>query len=155
MTSSVLLRDVIDDDLPILFEHQMDSEANQMAAFTPRERDEFMAHWAKILGDETVDKKTIAYDGQVAGSIVSFVKDGKREVGYWIGREFWGKGIATSALSEFLRHVMVRPLYAHVAEHNVASVRVLEKCGFTISGHARTPAGERGEEVDEVVLRLD
>jgi RimJ/RimL family protein N-acetyltransferase len=74
---------------------------------------------------------------------------------HWIDRRFWGKGIATAALSAFLDHVKVRPLYAHVAEHNVASIRVLEKCGFTITGHDRTPPSERGVSVNEVVLRLD
>jgi RimJ/RimL family protein N-acetyltransferase len=71
----------------------------------------------------------------VAGNVVSFEQDGEREVGYWIGREYWGKGVATEALSQFLDHVEVRrPLYAGVAKHNVASIRVLEKCGFTIVG---------------------
>jgi RimJ/RimL family protein N-acetyltransferase len=155
VVGGVELREVTEEDLPIFFEHQIDPEALRMAAFTPRNRKEFMAHWAGIVGDDAVDKKTILFDGDVVGSIVSFEKAGKREVGYWIDRRFWGKGIATTALSAFLNHVKVRPLYARVAKHNVASIRVLEKCGFTIAGHDRTPPGERGVSVDEVVLRLD
>jgi RimJ/RimL family protein N-acetyltransferase len=85
---------------------------------------------------------------------VSFEQSGEREVGYWIGREYWGKGIATRALSEFLGHVKVRPLYAHVAKHNIASIRVLEKCGFTISGEDKRFSNARGEEVEEFVLKL-
>ena len=77
---------------------------------------------------------TILLEGQVAGSIVSFAQSGKLQVGYWIGRSYWGQGIATKALSAFLGHVKARPLYAHVAKHNIASLRVLEKCGFTICG---------------------
>lgn len=123
------MRDVREDDLPILFDHQQDPDASQMAAFTPRDRDEFMAHWAKILHDETVMKKTVLFDGEVAGNIVSFERDGEREVGYWIGRDYWGRGIATNALSEFLAHVTERLLFAHVAEHNLASIRVLENAG--------------------------
>jgi RimJ/RimL family protein N-acetyltransferase len=154
MVTGVHLRDVSEDDLPIFFEHQLDPEANEMAALTPRDEEEFILHWAKILRDETVVKRTILFDGSVAGSVVSFERGGKREVGYWIGREYWGRGIATRALSQFLDHVPARPLFAHVAKHNVASIRVLEKCGFRVSGHATAPASERGEEVEELILKL-
>ena len=130
-----MLRDVADSDLPIFFEHQRDPVANRTADFPPRDREKFIAHWTKILADENVTKKTVLFDGRVAGNVVSFERDGEREVGYWIGREYWGKGVATEALSRFLGHVEVRrPLYAGVAKRNVASVRVLEKCGFTIVG---------------------
>lgn len=154
LTGDVQLRDVAHGDLPIFFEHQLDPDANHMAAFTARDRDAFTAHWTRILGDETIIKKTILFDGHVAGNVVSFEQSGEREVGYWIGREYWGKGIATRALSEFLGHVKVRPLYAHVAKHNIASIRVLEKCGFTISGEVKRFSNARGEEVEEFVLKL-
>lgn len=154
MADKVQLREVVEADLPTLFEHQMDPEANRMAAFTPRNREEFFVHWNKILEDDAVAKKTVVLNGQVAGSIVSFERDGKREVGYWIGREHWGRGIATTALSEFLGQEKTRPLFAHVAKHNMASIRVLEKCGFTVSRRLKAIATDRGEEVEEVVLRL-
>lgn len=154
MSAEAQLRDVTEADLPTFFKHQMDPEANRMAAFTPRNRDEFFVHWNKILADDTVAKKTILFNGQVAGSIVSFERDGEREVGYWIGREHWGRGIATKALSVFLDHVTARPLFAHVAKHNVASIRVLEKCGFAVSRRLKAIATDRGEEVEEVILRL-
>jgi RimJ/RimL family protein N-acetyltransferase len=80
----------------------------------------------------------------VAGNVVSFVQSGEREVGYWIGNEYWGTGVATQALSGFLNHVDTRALYAHVARHNVASIRVLEKCGFEVSW----------EEPEELLLKL-
>jgi RimJ/RimL family protein N-acetyltransferase len=102
MKRSILLRDVQESDLPIFFEQKRDPIANQMAAFPARDRDEFMAHWAKIIQDETVILKTILFEGQVAGNLISFEMSGKREVGYRLGREFWGKGIATQALSAFL-----------------------------------------------------
>jgi len=109
MTSQVLLRDVRENDLPVFFEHQLDPVATQMAAFPARDREPFMAHWAKILGDNTVIKQTILFNGGVAGNIVCWEQSGDREVGYWIGREFWGKGIATWAFSEFLHQVKTRP----------------------------------------------
>lgn len=148
------MRDVTKGDLPSFFEHQFDPVANEMAAFTARDEDEFMAHWTKILNDDTVVTKTVLFDDRVAGNVVSFERDGEREVGYWIGREFWGQGIATKALLEFLRHVTARPLFAHVAKHNIASIRVLEKCGFVVYGEAKTLANERGEEVEEFILKL-
>jgi len=127
LTNDVQLRDVTEGDLPIFFDQQMDPAANQMAAFPARDRNAFMAHWTKILGDKTNTIKTIFFDGQVAGNVVSWEQSGERLVGFWIGREYWGRGIATKALAEFLGHVKTRPLYAWVAKHNVASIRVLEK----------------------------
>lgn len=130
----VLLRDVKRGDLPIFFEHQLDPEATRMAGFPARDRRSFMEHWEKILADESVVKKTILFQGEVAGNVVSFLHSGEREVGYWIGREFWGRGVATTALAEFLHLEERRPLYANVARHNAASIKVLENCGFRISG---------------------
>src|SRR5688500_12902104 len=130
MPDNIQLRDVIEADLPIFFEHQLDPEATQMAAFPSRTRESFMAHWTKIMAEDSVLLKTILFNGIVAGNMVCFEQLGEREVGYWLGREYWGKGIATLALEQFLKQIKTRPLYAHVAKQNVASRRVLEKCGF-------------------------
>jgi RimJ/RimL family protein N-acetyltransferase len=154
LTSDVRLRDVTDDDLPIFFEQQRDSEANKMAAFPARTRDAFMAHWTKILSDETVTIKSILFDGSVAGNILSWEQDHKRLVGYWIGKSYWRKGVATKALSEFLGVVKARPLYAHVAMQNIASIRVLEKCGFTICGEETAPFDAPSDGVEELVYKL-
>lgn len=155
MTRDVVLREVTEGDLPIFFEQQLDPDANQMAAFPARDREAFMVHWAKILGDDTVTLKTILFDGQVAGNIVSWSQFDEREVGYWIGRKYWGKGVATRALSEFLGYVKERPLYAHVAKHNIASIRVLGKCGFTICGDDKVVPSTGGEAVEEFILKLE
>jgi RimJ/RimL family protein N-acetyltransferase len=128
-----LLRDVVETDLPIFFEHQRDPEATRMADFPARDREAFTAHWQKILGDDTLTKKTIVFEGQVAGNVVSWEQEGKRLVGYWIGKEFWGKGLATRALAELLVELPMRPLHAYVAKTNLGSIRVLEKCGFKAS----------------------
>jgi RimJ/RimL family protein N-acetyltransferase/quercetin dioxygenase-like cupin family protein len=132
--TGVVLRSVERGDLPFFFEHQLDPEATSMAGFPARDEESFMAHWTRILNDESVVKKTILFQGEVAGNIVSFVQSGEREVGYWIGKEYWGKGIATHALAAFLSLEERRPLCAHVALSNAASIRVLEKCGFRITG---------------------
>jgi RimJ/RimL family protein N-acetyltransferase len=158
MASALLLRDVIQDDLPIFFEQQLDRDANYMAAFTakdPSDRDAFTAHWHRILADATVIIRTILCDGQVAGSVLRYEEAGKPEVSYWLGKEYWGKGIATRALSEFLAHGnKMRPIYAGVAKDNLGSRRVLEKCGFTIIGESKGFANARGEDIEELILEL-
>ena len=140
MTREVVLRDVREDDLEIFFEQQLDPAANHMAAFTsrdPADRDAFGKHWTMILSEEAIAKKSILFDGQVAGHVLGFEHFGKESVSYWIGKEYWGKGIATQALSLFLDRQKTRPLYARAAKDNVASIRVLEKCGFKQEGRLR------------------
>jgi len=136
-----------------LFEHQRDPVACQMAAFPPRDREAFLAHWRKILADDQVIKRTILLEIEVAGNVVCWEKSGKLFVGYWLGRSFWGQGLASRAISEFVSLVPARPIHAHVAKSNVASIRVLEKCGFQRSGETRAvPTG--GEVVDEIIYSL-
>jgi RimJ/RimL family protein N-acetyltransferase len=125
-----------------------------MALFPARERDAFDAHWRKLLADETLTKKTIVHEGQVAGNVVSWPQDGRQLVGYWVGREFWGQGLATAALAELTEELATRPLYAWVARSNPASIRVLEKCGFE-PVDSRAEHDERlGVIVEEVLLEL-
>jgi RimJ/RimL family protein N-acetyltransferase len=129
----VWLRNIEPDDLPVFYEQQLDPEATRMAAFPSRDRASFDAHWQKnILGNPDAIAQTIIVDGKVAGNIGSWQQEGIRLVGYWIGKEYWGKGVATRALFAFLNLVTDRPLHAHVAKHNVGSIRVLEKCGFSV-----------------------
>ncbi|HSG45152.1 MAG TPA: GNAT family N-acetyltransferase [Anaerolineales bacterium] len=152
--NNISIRPVTQSDLPSFFEHQLDNEAIAMAAFPSRDRESFDAHWAKIMANESNILMTIEVDNQVAGNIVSWEQEGKQEVGYWLGREFWGKGIATEALSQFLGVVKTRPLFGHVAKHNTASLRVLEKCGFTVIGDDKYVNIGKNE-VEEFVLRLN
>ena len=146
------LRPVEPNDLPLFFEHQRDPVAVEMVGFRSRDRAAFDQHWAKILADQTGLIRTIVATfpesqpkEEVAGYIVSWSSDGKREIGYWIDRAYWGRGVATGALSAFLRLEQTRPLYAGVAKHNAASVRVLQKCGFTFLDSAN----EKGADVDD------
>lgn len=157
VTGDVVLRDVTEEDLPVFFEHQRDRSANHMAAFTardPEDRAAFLAHWARILGNTTVLNRTVLVDGKVVGYVASFEQDGHREVSYWLGREHWGRGLATRALSAFLKQVKVRPLHARVAKDNLGSLRVLRKCGFVITGEDKGFANARGTETEEFLLIL-
>jgi len=133
----VLLRAVESADLPVFYEHQLDEEAAAMAVFASRDREAFTVHWEqRVLGDEAVVARTVVADGEVVGNVVSWPQDGERLVGYWIGKPFWGRGIATRALQAFLEELETRPLHARVARHNAGSIRVLEKCGFRLVGQA-------------------
>jgi RimJ/RimL family protein N-acetyltransferase len=131
--TKILLRPVVESDLPILFQQQLEPEAIAMSAYPSKDRGEFMRHWEGILKNKAIVARTIIYKEKIAGHIICW-KEGKYEqrVGYWIGKQFWGRGIASSALAEFLQLVKTRPLYAHVANHNLASKRVLEKNGFIL-----------------------
>lgn len=152
----ITLREVIESDLPIFYEHQSDPLAWRMAAFKSRDREKFMAHWAKLRADRSVVLRTILCGDVVAGTVMSFLLERKRQVGYWIGRELWGRGIATAALTAFLEQYPARPLYAHAAWHNTGSLRVLEKCGFQRIGEEQEPAppGTDGEPVTLCVYKL-
>ena len=141
---AAVIRDVIESDLPIFFEHQQDPEATSMAVFPARDREAFDAHWQKILADDTLTTKTVIFEDRVAGNVGSWPQDGKRLVGYWIGREFWGQGLATRALAELIAELPHRPLHAYVATTNTGSIRVLEKCGFVLAE----------EEPDELLYEL-
>ncbi|MFZ1218045.1 MAG: GNAT family N-acetyltransferase [Chthoniobacterales bacterium] len=151
MNQSVRLRNVEQGDLPAFFEHQRDPESVAMVVFNSRERPAFDEHWAKILADDTSLKQTVVVDGEVAGNVTSFLRDGVREVGYWLDRAYWGRGVATAALSAFLKLEKTRPLFAGVARHNVGSLRVLQKCGFLLIG---SPDPTSADSEDDLFLTL-
>jgi RimJ/RimL family protein N-acetyltransferase len=126
------LRSVQDSDLEAFYEHQSDQEAAALADVPSRKRPAFETHWKWLRSDPQILIRTIEQDGEVAGYIFTFIFHGDRVVGYWLGREHWGRGIATEALGAFLELVDERPLRATVAPANKASVRVLEKNGFQL-----------------------
>jgi RimJ/RimL family protein N-acetyltransferase len=152
------LRDVRDEDLPLLFEQWADPVAVHMAAFTASDhmdREAFERRWSRLRADATVLARAVVVDDDVAGTIGSWGSAGEREVTYWIGRKYWGRGIATAALTAFLAVERSRPLHARVASDNAASRRVLEKCGFRVIATERSVAEARSAEIEELVLRLD
>jgi RimJ/RimL family protein N-acetyltransferase len=129
-----------------------------MAAFTAPDHadwDTFERRWSRRRADASVIARAIIVDGEITGTIGSWGDPGEREVMCWIGRSHWAKGIATSALRAFLAVDLSRPLRARVASDNVASRRVLEKCGFRVIATERTFAQARSTEIEEQVLRLE
>jgi RimJ/RimL family protein N-acetyltransferase len=148
-----MLRNVVDDDLPTFFEHQRDEEATSRAAFAGREWDAFISHWRQnILGNPANEARTILVDDKVAGYVASWEQDGRRLVAYWVGREYWGRGVAPAALCEFLKmHEHHRPIHAYVALSNARSIRVLEKCGFQRAGEPVV----HSDAIAEVLFQFD
>jgi len=149
-----VLRDVAEADLDIFFEQQRDPEATAMALFPARDREAFDAHWGRLLADDSLVTRTIVDEGAVAGNMGCWEQDGRWLVGYWLGRQFWGRGLATAALAELVEELDQRPLYAWVATSNVGSIRVLEKCGFVEVERRAERDEHAGEVVEEILCQL-
>src|SRR5437868_5443403 len=134
---SITIREVESSDLETFYEHQLDPEAIRMAAFVcedPKDKVAFDAHWDKILNSSQITQRTIVAEGQVAGHIACYPHGENIEVTYWLGREFWGRGLATQGLNRMLHIVVDRPIFARAETDNIGSIRVLQKCGFKIIG---------------------
>ena len=76
---TVTLRDMVESDLPVLYEHQRDPLAVEMAAFPPKEKNKFMHLWQKAMEDESTIKKTIVAGGEIAGYVVCWKKEDRSE----------------------------------------------------------------------------
>ena len=155
----IVLRATTDDDLDALFEMMRDPVAVRMAAFTPPDPDDraaFDQSQARIRSSPEVRHRVVTVDGQVVGSIGSFVMDGDTQIAYWIDRAWWGRGVAGRAVAEFLREVTVeRPLFARAASDDVGSLAVLRKAGFHEIGREVSFANARQGEIEETILRLE
>lgn len=154
----VTLREICDADFPIFFTQQLDRAANWMAAFTPIDptnRAAFDERWQRLRQDDKIIMRTILADNEVAGSILAYGEPGIREISYWIGKPYWGHGVATKAARIFISGLDERPLYARVAKDNLGSMRVLEKCGFVIVMGDKAFAHARGKMVEEWVMKLE
>ena len=155
VTPAVRLRSVDERDLVVFFDHQADPQAVEMAAFPARDKDQFAAHWARVRADDSVVARTIVVGGLVAGNIGSWQQDGQQLLGYWVGREWWGRGVATQAVALLVDELSIRPLCAHVARHNVGSIRVLEMCGFRRDRAQEESAPAPDDGIEELIYVLD
>ena len=154
-TNLVTLRDAELQDIPALFEFQNDPAFSAMAYVKPRSREAFDQHFRKTLKDPNCIINTILLGDTVAGVVVCFQHEKTDSLGYSVGREFWGQGIATAAVKLFLEDVSIRPLTARVARTNLASIRVMEKCGFAFVKHELSPETERYLACEEAVYVLE
>ncbi|CAN5421566.1 GNAT family N-acetyltransferase [soil metagenome] len=146
-----------EDDLNSFFEFQLDQEANYLAAFTAKDafdKTAYIEKYTRHLHDPTIITRTIKLNNVIVGSIAQFVIEQDAEITYWIDSKLWGKGIASSALKEFLKIVQTRPLLGRVAFDNYGSQKVLEKCGFEKIGVAKGFANARQSEIQEFIYKL-
>jgi [ribosomal protein S5]-alanine N-acetyltransferase len=144
-------------DLEFFFQFQLDEEANYLAAFTskdPSDKEAYFEKFTKILDDPSINNQTILIGETIAGSVAKFEIEGDAEITYWIDRNFWGKGIATTALKNFLMIENTRPIFARVAFDNFGSQKVLEKCGFVKIGADKGFANARQAEIEEFIYKL-
>jgi len=155
--SNIILTKTKIEDLIILFEFQLDKEANYLAAFTPKDPNDktaYLEKYAKHIADPTINMQTISIRGEIVGSIAKFFIENDAEITYWIDRKLWGQGIATSALNEFLKMEQNRPIHGRVAFDNYGSQKVLEKCGFVKIGKDKGFANARQVEIEEYIYQL-
>jgi|SRR6185312_4215782 len=145
------------DDLNAFFQFQLDKEANYLAAFTakdPNDKTAYLEKYTKLLTNPTVNMRTIKVNDVIAGSVSKFVIENDAEITYWIDRNFWRQGIATTALKEFLKIEQIRPIRGRVAFDNYGSQKVLEKCGFIKIGKDKGFANARQTEIEEYIYKL-
>lgn len=156
-SNQISLRQTIMTDLEKFFEFQLDKEAMHLAAFTPKDPTEkiaYMTKFKRLLEDPTITMKTIIVDRQIAGSVAKFLMEDDAEITYWIDRKFWGQGVASAALKDFLSIENTRPIFGRVAFDNYGSQKVLEKCGFEKTGTDKGFANARQKEIEEFIYKL-
>lgn len=153
----ITLRKTVAADLEHLFIFQLDEEGGYLAAFMPKnhtDKQAYLQKYTKFLSEPTINMCTILVDNIIAGSVSKFEMDGDAEITYWIDKKFWGKGVGTQALRDFLTLEGARPIFGRVAFDNIGSQRVLEKCGFTKIGTDRGFANARQTEIEEFIYKL-
>jgi RimJ/RimL family protein N-acetyltransferase len=109
---------------------------------------------------DTLRNFAIEANGELAGGIGFIIGTGERAgtaaLGYWLGRRFWGRGIATEAVQTVTQWAFdalrLRRVWANVMDPNVASARVLEKAGFSLEARMRDAISDRrGVVHDELI----
>ena len=147
----MILRPVTDADLPVLWDHQNDESAHEMAGFSSyREQAAFEERMLKILAKPEIIILAIEIEGKVFGTVGKWVAEAQDEINYWIDPQHWGRGIATQAVKLFLERHSHRPIYGHTAADNFGSIRVLEKNGFQRIDVKTSWAEARSSEIQEI-----
>lgn len=155
--SKLTLRPTKLSDLETLFVFQLDCQARFLAAFMGKDstnKSAFLVKYTKLLDEPTVHMQTLMLAGVVIGSISKFEIEGDAEITYWVDKRFWGKGIATAALHQFLKMEPMRPISGRVAFDNIGSQRVLQSSGFVRIGEDKGFASARQEEIVEYIYQL-
>lgn len=114
--------------------------------------------------NENQDNTILALEvnGEAVGGIgLHGLKDVYRynaEVGYWLSEKYWGKGLMSDAVSVMVDYAFTRKswlrIFATIFEHNLSSMRVLEKCGFKKEAIHRKAVMKEGQLLDEHLFSL-
>lgn len=111
------------------------------------------------MNNASRDFFAISFNGYLAGGIGVTPKSDiyrlNTELGYWLGRDFWGYGIGTEAVRQMVEFVFsqteIARIYACPFPHNLASIRVLEKNGFILEARFEKILIKHGLLMDELV----
>jgi RimJ/RimL family protein N-acetyltransferase len=127
--------------------------------YTPADAEQ----WVKKATSETSNADfAIAVDDAAVGGISIFLQTDifrrSAEIGYWLGEEFWGRGIVTEAvraMTEYaFSHYDICRIYAGVFEWNPASMRVLEKAGYELESRTKKSVTKDGQTIDEFIYAI-
>ena len=154
----IVLRQSINSDIPIFFENQADEGALFMSAFTskdPLNKEAYIKKWERLIEIESINMQTILWDNEIVGCVVKFVMEGDSDITYAINKKFWGQGMATEAVNQFLDIEKTRPLFGRTAFDNIGSQKVLERNGFVRIGENEAFANARDEKIKEYIYKLD
>ena len=155
---NLTLVQTVPEHLETLFHFQTNEEGMYMAAFMPEDpynKEAYIEKYSRFLKDPAIHMRTILAGDVIVGSVSKFIMEGDNEITYWIDRKYWGRGIATAALQQFLLLEVSRPIFGRVAFDNTGSQKVLEKCGFVKTGEDKGFANARQAEIAEFIYKLE
>jgi RimJ/RimL family protein N-acetyltransferase len=130
---------------------------NQPDAFPHPYKDHDAQEWIELISSmQPCSHFALDVEGKAVGGIgFKMQEDVHRrsaEIGYWLGREFWGRGIATEAVKATTEYAFktfdLCRVYACVFAWNPASAKVLEKCGYLLEGRLRKAILKDGKMTD-------
>jgi ribosomal-protein-alanine N-acetyltransferase len=155
----IVLREFIDSDLETLVRLANNEVVSRYLAYTfPFPYTKSDGEWWISTGSRQngVISRVIEYQGQFVGSVGIHPQVGWRshvaEIGYWVAQEHWHKGIAAAALAQMTDYgftaLQLRKLCAPVLAANIASMKVLEKCGYVLEGILKGEVQKQGTYFD-------
>jgi RimJ/RimL family protein N-acetyltransferase len=116
----------------------------------------------KAGGEVPLTSYAIVVDGEAVGGIGIVLQPDvfrrSAEIGYWLGEQYWGRGIVTEALRALTEYAFANfdlcRIYAGVFESNPASMRVLEKAGYEFEGRMKKAVTKDGKTMDDFIYAI-
>jgi [ribosomal protein S5]-alanine N-acetyltransferase len=159
-TAHFTLRPYRKSDLESMVKHINDKEiaGNTLTIpypYTMKDAEDWYGRFRKMMRKKGRNRiaSAIVINGEVVGTVGITTHEHKAEIGYWLGRAFWGQGIMTEVVKEITKYgfneLGLRRMYALVFPHNKASMRVLEKAGYKFEGILRKNVMRGDKLIDE------